>query len=116
MPGLQFTRDLAEAVIRGDKTQTLRAKLPPGVVVGARLTMMNGYRLGSVFGHAITLLVDQIAMQRLTSMDARRDGFATLAELVARLESMRAPPLLWRIQWRDFLVTSNGNALIRGRP
>lgn len=103
MPALQFTRDLADAIRAGRKSQTLRATQPRGCLLGSRLTLLNGYQpTGSLVGHAVIASVDQIATRDLTEQDAMLDGFATLAELHARLVAMRAPEILWRVRWRDF--------------
>jgi hypothetical protein len=106
MAGLQFTRDLALAILRGDKIQTLRATLPRGLIVDTRLTMMNGYHSATVFGHAIVTVFDLVTVSHLTTLDARLDGFATLADLRARLARMKVQhEQLWRIRWRDFRPT-----------
>lgn len=103
MPALQFTRDLADAIRAGRKSQTLRAKLPGNCRVGNRLTLQNGYNRGSnLVGHAVIASVDQVRSIDLTLDDARLDGFATLADLHTRLVAMRAPDVLWRVRWRDF--------------
>ena len=105
MPALQFTRDLRDTILVGRKSQTLRSKLGPGIIAGSRLTMLNGYRPGALFGHAIVSSVDLIARDALTEMDARLDGFGSLAELRDRLRAMKAPDRLWRICWRGFSPT-----------
>ena len=104
MPALQFTRDLADAIRAGRKSQTLRAKAPRGCSTGARLTLLNGYRVDALFGYATIASVDQVSRAAITHDDAIRDGFASLAELVARLDAMRVPAdaELWRVRWVDF--------------
>lgn len=100
MPALQYTRDLADLLRAGRKTQTLRAKLPPGCVVGSTLTHLNGYRKGgNVVGRSTITAIDQVTSATLTEEDAVLDGFATLADLRARLDAMDAPPTLWRIRF-----------------
>jgi hypothetical protein len=103
MPSLQFTGDLVAPILKGLKTQTLRAKLNRGIEVGAPLTLQNGYRKGgNVVGRATISAVDLVATRSLTEQDARLDGFATLAELRERLRAMGAPRKLWRIRWTEF--------------
>jgi len=104
MPALQFTRDLAEAIRAGRKTQTLRNKLPGNCVVGQRLTLQNGYHSESLIGHAVVFSVDLIKSKDLNDEDARLDGFQTLAELHARLRKMKASRALWRIRWVDVVL------------
>ena len=114
MAGLQFTRDLAIAILRGEKIQTLRATLPRGLIVDTRLTMMNGYHPGTVFGHAIVSVFDLVTVSHLTTLDARLDGFPTLGDLRARLAKMNTQhEELWRIRWRDFVATETGQTLRR---
>lgn len=103
MPGLQFTGDLARAILGGTKTQTLRAKVQPSVKVGARLTMMNGYHACAVFGHAVVTSVYTITCCQLTKAHARLDGFDTLEELHARLKKMKAPRELVVVRWNNFV-------------
>jgi uncharacterized protein YqfB (UPF0267 family) len=102
MPQLQFTRDLADAIRAGRKSQTLRAKLAPGMRVGASLTMLNGYHAGSRVGTAIVTSVELVRRDDLTEREAVLDGFDSLAALHERLDSMSAPDRLWCIRWRDF--------------
>src|SRR6185437_1397163 len=106
MPALQFTRDLADAIRAGHKSQTLRAKLPGNCRLGNRLTLQNGYsKGGNLVGHATIASVDQVRAIDLTLDDALLDGFETLDDLRARLVAMRAPAVLWRIRWSDFSPT-----------
>ena len=103
MPQLQFTRDLVAPIRSGRKTQTLRARLPSGCIVGSRLTLLNGYHVAAFLGHATIVAIDCIRKIDLTHDDAVHDGFATLADLHDRLVAMHAPDMLWRIRWRDFI-------------
>lgn len=102
MPALQFTRDLADLIRAGRKSQTLRATAPRGCVVGARLTLLNGYRAGATIGHAVVTSFDLVDVSALAEIDAHLDGFASLEELRARLRRLGAPSMLWRIRWREF--------------
>lgn len=47
--------------------------------------------------------IDRIHIGALTHEDAILDGFDTLNELLARLTTMRAPDILWRIRWINFI-------------
>jgi hypothetical protein len=106
MPALQFTRDLADRIRAGKKSQTLRSKLPGNCVIGARLTLQNGYQPGRcLVGHAVIDHVDLIAISDLTETDAVLGGFETLTDLRHRLRLTNAHPVLWRIRWRDFVQT-----------
>jgi len=102
MPAFQFKRYLRDRIVAGHKTQTLRVKLGPRIEVGARVTLMNGYQPGAVFGHATIVEVREVARAKLTDLDARRDGFASAAELNALLDDDDAPAKLWLIRWEGF--------------
>lgn len=115
MPALQFTRDLADAIRAGRKTQTLRSKLPRGATLGADLTLLNGYRPGATFGHAKIAAIDLVSVADLTTRDAVLDGFATLADLHVRLVKLKAPDALWRIRWAGLSLVPAAAPPVAGR-
>lgn len=90
------------AILDGTKDQTLRQNRRSSTVSGARLALLNGYRPGAKFAEAIIDTVDLVSVAELSETDARRDGFSSRDELLARLrrDGVASDQKLWRIRWR----------------
>jgi hypothetical protein len=92
---LLFQSRFHDAIVRGDLTLTFRLWDKPHVRAGGR------YRC-----HPIGVLevdrVDRVPLADVTAADARRAGFASEAELVGFLASLRggkAPAEAWRVEF-----------------
>lgn len=103
MPALQFRREYVDLIRRGVKTQTVRAKLSGGFVVGRRLRLHNGYHSDAHIGDATITEVVLVDVAELTESDARLDGFESLDGLrVALADTYPRARKAYRVRWHDF--------------
>lgn len=81
MTTLRFKAPLIEPILSGRKTQTLRARVPATIVRGSTVHAACRYDRPP-FARLRVVSVDQVELGQLTRADARREGLASLDELV----------------------------------
>lgn len=82
MTTLRFKAPLIERILSGRKTQTLRARVPATIARGSTVRAACRYDRPP-FARLRVVSVDRVALAELTRADARREGPASLDELVA---------------------------------
>lgn len=82
---MQFTKELAEKILREEKTQTRRTG-PPRHKVGSRQPIQNGYRKGCVKGYVVIDKVRKQCVDQITDKEIKAEGFANYKDW---LEVMR---------------------------
>lgn len=78
---MRFTRQWVGPIQRGEKTQTLRRTVPPGVHVGAIVTASSRRSESPYFARLLIESVERVHVTNLTASDARREGGGTVREL-----------------------------------
>ena len=97
---LQFKGCYIEPILRGSKTQTLRAVLGAGARIGADLTFANGYRPHSLFARSTLVAIDQVAVMDLSESDAVAGGLESRDAMLSALAKLYpTAQSLWRLRW-----------------
>ncbi len=86
MKGLTFRARYVPLILAGDKLTTIRRPSNRLPAEGERVRLVCRYDLPP-FALATVLSVRDVTADQLTASDARADGFDSLAELLAALDS-----------------------------